>query len=93
MTNENRGYTGILWFVSGAIAGAALGVLFAPRAGRQTREELANWLKDRRTRGEELMHKVKDGSLIKKDALVAAAKAAKQAYTEANAKHSEAIHS
>ncbi|UPT72395.1 MAG: YtxH domain-containing protein [Elusimicrobiota bacterium] len=75
--------------MTGAAVGAALGVLFAPRSGGETREALAEWLKERREKGEDLLHKVKDESLAKKEAVIAAAKAAKQAYVETNSKHHE----
>lgn len=87
MARDSDGVTGALLFVTGAAVGAALGVLFAPRAGAETREQLADWLKERREKGEDLLHKVKDESLAKKDAIVAAAKAAKSAYQEANKHH------
>jgi gas vesicle protein len=93
MASEDRGLAGALLFVTGAAVGAALGVLFAPRAGSETREQLADWLKERREKGEDLLHKVKDESLVKKEAIVAAAKAAKQAYAETNTKHHDAVHS
>lgn len=86
MASEDRG-TGILFFLTGAAIGAALGVLFAPRAGSETRDQLGDWLKDRKEKGSELLHKVKDESVVKREALAAAAKAAKDAYRETNAKH------
>ena len=33
---------GILWFLAGLGVGAALGVLYAPKSGRETREALIN---------------------------------------------------
>jgi chaperonin GroEL len=65
-----------LLFVSGAVIGAALGGLFAPRSGGETREQLADWLKERRSEGADLLHTVREESLAKKEAVVAAAKAA-----------------
>lgn len=92
MADRNDGLAGALLFVTGAAVGAALGVLFAPRAGSETREQLADWLKERREKGEDFLHKVKDESLAKKEAVVAAAKAAKQAYSEVNSKHHDGVH-
>lgn len=86
---DNETGSGVLLFLTGAAVGAVLGVLFAPRAGSQTREQLADWLKERRELGVEILDKVKDESSSKKEALLAAAKAAKDAYREANAKHHE----
>ena len=87
MGRDNDGLGGALLFVTGAALGAALGVLFAPRAGSETRESLADWLKERREKGADLLHSVKDESVVKKEAIIAAAKAAKQAYAETNSKH------
>jgi gas vesicle protein len=84
MADDNKG---LLYFLAGAAAGATLGILFAPRSGEETREQLADWVKERREKGADLLHRVKDESLAKKEAIVAAAKAAKDAYRETNSKH------
>ena len=75
----------LLYFLAGTAVGAVFGVLFAPRTGDETREQLADWLRERKDKGSELLQKVKEESLAKKDALTAAAKAAKDAYREASA--------
>jgi len=45
-TRRSATYAG--YFISGAAIGAALGVLFAPKAGRETREQMSRWLKEKR---------------------------------------------
>lgn len=89
MANDNN--NGLLPFLAGAAIGAALGVLLAPRAGRETREQLNDWLKDRRVKGEELLARVKEEAAAKKEAVGAAARAAKQAYAETNSRERDGV--
>jgi gas vesicle protein len=77
----------MIFFVLGAAIGAGLGVLFAPKAGKDTREQIGDWLKEKRDEGGELLAKIKEEGLQKKDAISAALKAGKQAYMESE-KHS-----
>jgi gas vesicle protein len=41
MAEENRAM-GLAWFVAGLGVGALVGILYAPKSGRETREDLAN---------------------------------------------------
>lgn len=82
MSRQEAG-AGLAFFLVGAAVGAALGVLFAPRSGRETREKLGDWLKERRDQGSELLSKLKEEIPAKKDQIAAAIKAGKQAYYEA----------
>jgi gas vesicle protein len=40
MADDNKSY-GLAWFVAGLGVGALVGVLYAPKSGRETREDLA----------------------------------------------------
>lgn len=56
--NQNR--KPWLYLLGGIVAGAAVGVLFAPRAGHQTREDLNEWLRQRREKGQKLVTELKN---------------------------------
>jgi gas vesicle protein len=86
MSSEDRG-SNLIFFVVGAAIGAGLGLLFAPKAGKDTREQIGDWLKEKREEGGDLLAKMKEDGLHKKEAIAAALKAGKQAYMEAD-KHS-----
>lgn len=52
MTSEDRGTSGIvLSFLVGALTGAAVAILFAPRSGRETREILGERLRETAEKG------------------------------------------
>jgi gas vesicle protein len=46
MSDENQGGSGFSWFVAGLGLGALIGVLYAPKAGRELREDVANNARD-----------------------------------------------
>lgn len=70
--NDNRGYNGthlVLAFLAGAAAGAVLGLLTAPKPGRETLETIREW-------GREMSQKARL-------ATTRAARAARDAFGEA----------
>jgi len=84
-----------MWFLAGLGFGALLGVLYAPRSGRETREAIRNTAQEGsdylRNRGREARETVsqwvdrgKDVVNQKKDQLNAAIDATRQAYREAS---------
>ena len=55
MTTEDRGTSGVvLSFLVGALTGAAVAILFAPRSGRETREMLSEKLRETAERSRRL---------------------------------------
>lgn len=55
MASDDHGTSGvILSFVLGALSGAALAILFAPRSGRETRELIGEKIRDTTERGRHL---------------------------------------
>lgn len=93
--NENSSASGVLLsFVVGGLAGAALAILFAPRAGRETRELIADRVKDGLDKGRHLKDEVvtrsqrlRDDAVDfveeRKERLGSAIEAGQQAYREA----------
>ena len=41
MSEDNGGVQGVAWFLAGLGVGALVGILYAPKSGRETREDLA----------------------------------------------------
>jgi gas vesicle protein len=56
MAKESSTLKDVTLFALGAAVGAALGILLAPKAGKETREDVSEWLKVKR---EEVLAKVR----------------------------------
>jgi gas vesicle protein len=54
------GGSGVLWFLAGIGIGAAVGVLFAPKTGQETRDSLMNAAQEGRERVQERARKVQE---------------------------------
>lgn len=50
MADNNNNASGLGWFLAGLGLGAIVGVLYAPKAGRETREDLVNSAMDAKER-------------------------------------------
>jgi gas vesicle protein len=57
MSEENNGSGGIGWFLAGLGLGALLGVLYAPKSGKETREEIVSTALEAKQRAADLVDK------------------------------------
>ncbi len=87
----------LLSFIVGGLAGAAIAILFAPRAGHETRELISDRVKDGVARGRDLKEQVVNRSQNlrdeavdfleeRKERLGSAIDAGRQAYDEARSR-------
>ncbi|HKF48355.1 MAG TPA: YtxH domain-containing protein [Terracidiphilus sp.] len=62
MAEESSGINGFAWFLAGLGIGALAGILYAPKSGRETREDLANTARESgeylRNRGKQVAEQV-----------------------------------
>jgi len=61
MADNDNGSSGLGWFLAGLGIGAIVGVLYAPKAGKETREDLMNGAREAKERAEELMEQGRQG--------------------------------
>ena len=94
--SDDSGSSGILWFLAGLGIGAAVGVLYAPKSGRETRDDIAryahegsDYVKDRakqyRTQANQWVDRGKEAVNQQKEQIRNAVEAGRQAYREAKA--------
>lgn len=68
--SENRTGEIVSAFVLGGIIGAALGILFAPASGKETRARVNDWLEDTTEKAKEKLEKLEEEIKKRKDQLL-----------------------
>jgi len=94
---SDREGNGFMWFLAGLGLGALVGVLYAPRSGRETRDQLMrsaeegrDWARERardaRDQANQWVERGKDVVRAQKDQIGSAIDAGRQAYRSASDK-------
>ena len=94
--SDNNG-NGFMWFIAGLGLGALVGVLYAPRSGRETRDQILrsaeegrDWAstraRDAREQANQWVERGKDVVRAQKEQLGSALEAGRQAYRSATDK-------
>ncbi|MDA8244962.1 MAG: YtxH domain-containing protein [Elusimicrobia bacterium] len=68
--SEHRGGEIIGAFIVGGLIGAALGILFAPARGEETREKLGEWFDENKAKAKEKLEKLEEEIKQRKDHLL-----------------------
>jgi gas vesicle protein len=69
MSDNNRTGEILTAFLIGGLVGAILGILFAPAAGKVTRERLSEWIDEKKEDAKEALKKLEEEIKKKKEEL------------------------
>jgi gas vesicle protein len=83
MSRQDSGGTVVLAFLAGAIAGAAVALLFAPAAGEETRQMLGEKAREGRERAAEAARQSREFLNKQKDTVKSALERGRDAYQAA----------
>ena len=84
MSNENTGAGALmLAFVAGAVAGAAVALLFAPASGEETRDYLNQKAREGRDRAKDALDQSRDVLQRQRDGVVSAIERGREAFQQA----------
>jgi gas vesicle protein len=88
--NSDRNVSGYLAALAiGALAGAGIALLLAPRSGKETRDALAGKARELKDRAEQVLVDAKEALAGKRAEVTAAVEAAKEAIREERAKQAK----
>lgn len=68
--SENRNGDILTAFVLGGVIGAALGILFAPARGKDTRVKIGDWLEDTTEKAKEKLENIEEEIKKRKEQLL-----------------------
>jgi gas vesicle protein len=80
--NERESTSVISPFLFGAVIGAVIGVLYAPREGSETRDQIGGWLKDTREKSSEAVRNFRDKAMSQKEKVGSGFRKAKEELVE-----------
>ena len=80
-------------FAIGALVGAGVAILYAPRSGKETRDLIARRTRELKEKAAETVQDARDMVRGKREEVVAAVEAAREAMHEQRAKHAHSTNS
>ncbi|MBI4422805.1 MAG: YtxH domain-containing protein [Elusimicrobia bacterium] len=60
MEREEGAVSGISLFIGGVIVGAVTALLYAPRSGEETREQVGGWMQEKGERGRDIVGRLRE---------------------------------
>lgn len=90
MSENNGSGSNVAAFLIGALAGAGIALLMAPKSGKETRDMIAGRAQDMKDRAEQALADAKNMLNSRKTEITAAVEAAKEAVREERSRQTKA---